>query len=222
MLNKVCLVTGAANGIGLACARRFAEEGANVLLTDRDAETGERVTAALVAEGFVVSFQSHDATSRTKWEAAVACAIQRYGRLDVLVNNAGVALIADVEHCEFSEWKRTLDINLDGVFHGVQLAVNAMKDAGGAIVNLASIEGLLGEPLVVAYNASKGAVRLLTKSSAVHRARRLQNSYQCGLPGFCRDADGHAGIGINAARNGARVSDQGDRPYTHGAHGATG
>lgn len=83
MFKKVCLVTGAANGIGLACARRFAEEGAHVLLTDRDAETGERVTAALVAEGFDVSFQSHDVTSRTEWEAAVECAIKRYGRLDV-------------------------------------------------------------------------------------------------------------------------------------------
>lgn len=185
MLKKVCLVTGAANGIGLACARRFAEEGAHVLLTDRDEETGERVTAALVAEGFSVSFQSHDVTSRPQWEAAVACAIQRYGRLDVLVNNAGVGLIADVEHCEFSDWKRTLDINLDGVFHGVQLAVNAMKDAGGSIVNLASIEGLLGEPLVVAYNASKGAVRLLTKSSAVHCARagyKIRVNAVC--PGF--------------------------------------
>ncbi|MFV0932756.1 glucose 1-dehydrogenase [Pseudomonas jessenii] len=185
MQEKVCLVTGAASGIGLACAQRLAEEGAHVLLTDRDAAKGEQVTAALAAAGLSVSFQRHDVVSRTEWESVIDAAVATYGQLDVLVNNAGVALLADIEHCELADWKRTLDVNLDGVFHGVQLAVRAMKAKGGSIVNLSSIEGILGEPHAAAYNASKGAVRLLTKSAAVYCGRsgyRVRVNAVC--PGF--------------------------------------
>jgi 3alpha(or 20beta)-hydroxysteroid dehydrogenase len=171
MQDKVCLVTGAASGIGLACARRLAEEGAHVLMTDHAVATGERETAALKAQGWSVSFHALDVTSREQWQAALACIAERHGTLDVLVNNAGIAQLGDIEHCAFADWKRTLEINLDGVFHGVQLAVQAMKAKGGSIVNIASIEGLLGEPLVAAYNASKGAVRLLSKSAATYCAR---------------------------------------------------
>jgi 3alpha(or 20beta)-hydroxysteroid dehydrogenase len=99
-------------------------------------------------------------------------ALARWGRLDVLVNNAGVAFIADVEALTLAQWRQTLAVNLDGVFLGTQAAIARMKAAGGSIVNIASIEGLIGEPLVPSYNASKGAVRLFTKSAAVHCARR--------------------------------------------------
>jgi NAD(P)-dependent dehydrogenase (short-subunit alcohol dehydrogenase family) len=181
MLNKTCLVTGAAGGIGLATTRRLVGEGAKVLMTDIDEAGGNTVVASLVGDGFDVRFIRHDVSSRDQWEAAIAAA----GRIDVIVNNAGVPGVGSIESLSWTDWRRTLDVNLDGVFHGIQLGIREMKERGGSIVNIASVEGLLGEPMVPAYCASKGAVRLLTKSSATYCARagyRIRINTVC--PGF--------------------------------------
>jgi NAD(P)-dependent dehydrogenase (short-subunit alcohol dehydrogenase family) len=170
MQNKTCLVTGAANGIGLATSRRLAEEGGKVLMTDIDAAAGQAAAASLASEGLAVRFARLDVSSRDQWEGAIAAAKSFGGSIDVIVNNAGIPGVGPIEFLSYADWRKTLDINLDGVFHGMQLGVREMKGKGGAIVNIASIEGLLGEPMVPAYCASKGAVRLLTKSSAAYCA----------------------------------------------------
>ena len=183
--NKTCLVTGAASGIGLATAQRLAEEGARVLLTDINAEQGAAATAQLSGAGLQVRFIRHDVVQRREWTEAIQAAVEFGGSLDVLVNNAGIVLQGTIETCTAQEWQRIQAINTDGVFHGTQLGVAAMKGQGGSIINLASIEGLLGEPLAAAYNASKGAVRLLSKSAAAHCARSGYNiRINCVCPGF--------------------------------------
>jgi len=183
--NKTCLVTGAASGIGLSTARRMAEEGGKVLMTDINAAQGEAAAAELTQAGLNVRFIRHDVTQRADWQAAIKAAIAFGGSLEVLVNNAGIAIPADIESMTVADWRRTQDINTDGVMHGMQLGIAAMKAQGGSIVNLASIEGFIGEPLAAAYNASKGAVRILSKSAAVHCARAgYKVRINCVCPGF--------------------------------------
>jgi NAD(P)-dependent dehydrogenase (short-subunit alcohol dehydrogenase family) len=114
-------------------------------------------------------------TNANQWNQVLDAAIAKWGRLDVVVNNAGIANIADVENVSLEIWKRTLDINLSGVFLGTQAAIARMKGKGGSIVNISSIEGLVGEALIPAYNASKGGVRIFTRSAAIHCARAGYN-----------------------------------------------
>ncbi|WP_028008020.1 glucose 1-dehydrogenase [Solimonas flava] len=166
--DKVCVITGGARGLGLAAAEALLAEGARVLLTDVDRAAGEAEARRLGARA---RFRVQDVTDAAQWAATLDAAQAEWGRLDVLVNNAGVAGIADVERITLADWQRTLDINLSGVFLGTQAAIARMKTGGGSIVNIASIEGLIGEPLIPAYNASKGGVRLFTRSAAVHCAR---------------------------------------------------
>jgi len=158
-----------------------------VLLTDIDVVQGEAACAALVAKGAKARFVRHDVADRGQWEVAVKAALEFTGSLDVIVNNAGIGLPGTIETCTAEEWRKTLAINLDGVFHGMQLGVLQMKQqtSGGAIVNLASIEGFLGEPLAAAYNATKGGVRILSKSAAAHCARAgYRIRINCVCPGF--------------------------------------
>ncbi|AFQ49933.1 glucose 1-dehydrogenase [Burkholderia cepacia] len=170
---RCAVVTGAARGLGLAAARRLAAAGAHVLLTDMCRDEGEAHAAALRADGHDAYFVVQDVTDPERWPGVLDVAIERWGRLDMLVNNAGIAEIADIETLDFAGWRRTMSVNLDSVFLGMQAAIARMKQSGGgAIVNVASIEGLVGEPLVPAYNASKGGVRLLTRSAALHCAER--------------------------------------------------
>jgi len=166
--DKICVITGAARGLGLAAAEALLAEGAKVLLTDVDAAEGEAQAARL---GRNAAFHPQDVTEEAQWTTVLDAAIARWGRVDVLVNNAGVADIADVESVSHKTWQRTLDINLSGVFLGTQAAIARMKGRGGSIVNIASIEGLVGEALIPAYNASKGGVRLFSRSAAIHCAR---------------------------------------------------
>jgi 3alpha(or 20beta)-hydroxysteroid dehydrogenase len=166
---KVCVVTGAARGLGLAAAEALLAEGAKVLLTDIDAETGAAEAARLGANA---AYLRQDVTQAAQWDAVLDAALARWDRLDVLVNNAGIAELIDVERVSPQTWQRTLDINLNGVFLGTQAAIARMKHrGGGSIVNIASIEGLIGEALIPAYNASKGGVRLFSRSAAIHCAR---------------------------------------------------
>jgi NAD(P)-dependent dehydrogenase (short-subunit alcohol dehydrogenase family) len=169
---KVALVTGAAMGIGRACAELLGAEGAAVMLTDRDTAHGGEALAAVEARGGRAAFVEHDVASEDAWVHAVAQTVERFGRLDIVVNNAGVGWMGDVEHTTLEQWRGLLAINLDGVFLGIKHAIPAMRTAGGgSIVNISSIEGLIGDPGIAAYNASKGGVRLLTKSAALYCAK---------------------------------------------------
>lgn len=167
--DKVCLVTGGARGLGLAAAEALVAEGGRVMITDLDVDVGE---AAAVRLGAQAAFMPQDVTREADWEQVVAAVLERWGRFDVLVNNAGVGRFVDIEHIDAATWQRTIDVNLNGVYLGTKAAIAAMKGrGGGSIVNVASIEGLIGEAGLPAYNASKGAVRLFTRSTAIHCAR---------------------------------------------------
>ena len=170
---KVALVTGAASGIGRATALRLAAEGARVVVTDRLVEAGEAVAAEIGPSAF---FQPLDVTREAEWIAAMEATVRRFGRLDVLVNNAGVGVVKDIESTTLEEWRFVHAVNAEGVFLGCREAIKVMKGAaagaGGSIVNVSSIAGLVGEATLAAYCSSKGAVRLLTKSIAMHCAQR--------------------------------------------------
>jgi len=183
--NKVCLVTGGARGLGLAAAERLLAEGGKVLITDVDEAAGRQQRNRLKALGHAVEFRRQDVTDAAQWTEALDAAATLWGGLDVLVNNAGVGAFQSIDTESFEGWRRTLSINLDAAFLGIQQAVPRMKERGGSIINIASIEGLIGEATLVAYNASKGGIRLLSKSSAIHCARsgyKIRVNSVC--PGF--------------------------------------
>lgn len=176
MRGKSAVVTGGALGIGRACALMLAKEGASVAVTDVDAAKGSLVVDEIRRRGGAAEFIEHDVADESQWDRVMKVVIERYKKLDVLVNNAGVALAKDVEHTTLAEWRWLMSINLDGVFLGTKHAVEAMKANGaGSIVNLSSIEGFIGDPNLAAYNASKGGVRLLTKSAALYCAKAGYN-----------------------------------------------
>lgn len=167
---RVVLLTGAARGIGGAAAELFAREGAQVIVTDRDAQDAQSSVAALAAEGLAIEGQALDAADEAAWEQVIDDIVGRFGRLDVLVNNAGVGWAGTAEDCTLDIWRRTMAVNMEGVFLGTRKAIAVMKERGGNIVNVASIAGNVGEPLLAAYNASKGGVRIFTKAAALHCA----------------------------------------------------
>ena len=166
---KVALVTGAAAGLGRAAALRMAEQGARVVVADVLDEAG---AAAASEIGASARFERLDVTRPEDWSRAMKATQEAFGRLDVLVNNAGVVILGDVESLSLEDWRRVHAVNLDGVFLGCRHGVEAMKrGGGGSIVNLSSVSGLVGGHNLAAYNSSKGGVRLLTKSVALHCAR---------------------------------------------------
>ncbi len=168
---KVALVTGAASGLGAEAARVLAREGATVLLTDRD-PAGEQVALAITAAGGAAAFVAHDVTSEADWIAAVAVTIERFGKLDVLVNNAGIGSSSfDLMTGSLDDWRAMLAVNLDGVFLGLRHAGPAIAAAGGgSVINLSSILGKVGLPGAAHYCASKGGVLMLTKAAALEWA----------------------------------------------------
>ncbi|MWB99317.1 glucose 1-dehydrogenase [Agromyces seonyuensis] len=162
---RVALITGAARGLGAEYARAVAAEGASILIADVLDEPGEALAAEL---GERAAYAHLDVTSEADWEAAVAAAAARFGRLDVLVNNAGIANSAPIEHFTLAKWNAVIAVNLTGTFLGCRAVVPAMKAAGGgSIVNISSVEGLRGSPSLHGYTASKFGVRGLAKSLAV-------------------------------------------------------
>ena len=169
---RVALVTGAASGIGKATARRLTEEGAAVLLTDVNEALGATTTEELRSAGARVDFLRLDVTSEADWEAAVAKAVEEFGSLDVLVNNAGMGDLAPIEDTSLADWERTIAIDQTGVFLGMKTAATQLKASGhGAVVNISSIFGTSGGfGTSPAYHAAKGAVRTLTKNVALHWA----------------------------------------------------
>lgn len=166
---KVALVSGAARGIGAAVTRLFVREGASVALADIDATAGKHLASELGAKTLFVPL---DVTREQDWLRAVTAVCERFSRLDILVNSAGVYHRADAEGTAPPDWDRVMDINAKGVFLGCRAAIPAMRAVGaGSIVNISSVSGLVGTGHSTAYNASKGAVRLLTKSIAIQYAR---------------------------------------------------
>jgi 3(or 17)beta-hydroxysteroid dehydrogenase len=167
---KVALITGAASGIGRATAEALAAEGAHLALTDRNFDG----MADFGARGFLTLAQ--DVTDEARWREVVDAVVARYGRLDALVNNAGIATIGNIEKATLADFRTTQTVNVESVFLGCREAVRVMKTSGGgSIVNISSVAGIIGDASSAAYCASKGAVRLLTKSVALHCARAGYN-----------------------------------------------
>lgn len=172
LCDKVAVVTGGCRGIGLATVQIFAEAGARVIATDISPVPGSGL-AALKECGLPVEYRRQDVTREDDWDDLASYVASAYGgALDVVVNNAGIALTGSVEDASLADWQRTLDVNLTGVFLGTRTAVRLMRGRGGSIINVSSIEGFIGEPMAAAYNASKGGVRIFTKSAAIHCARQ--------------------------------------------------
>src|SRR6202051_5149227 len=170
---KVALVTGGASGIGFAAAKLLVDEGATVVVVDRDEAAS---TGAVAALGQRSCFHRLDVAREDEWVAVTDAVARDFGRIDILVNNAGVVLFKDIEATTLDEWRDLMAVNLDGVFLGCKHAVRVMKDrGGGSIVNMSSVAGMIGHGSLAAYCASKGGVRLLTKSVALHCARKGYN-----------------------------------------------
>ncbi len=174
MTGKVALVSGAAGGMGAATARLFAAEGAKaVVVADILDQEGKEVVAEIAKAGGHASYVHLDVTDEAQWKAAVEGTVAAHGKLDVLVNNAGISGSAETDLYDTAAWNRLMGINATGVFLGMKYATAAMKQAGGgSIVNLSSISGIVGQGYIhVGYNASKGAVRLITKAGAAQHGR---------------------------------------------------
>jgi 3(or 17)beta-hydroxysteroid dehydrogenase len=155
--NKIVLVSGGAGAIGAAIAAAIKRAGGTGIASDLAGRPGVDI--------------SLDVTAEADWQRAIAEIQQKHGRLDGLVNAAGIAAVGNIEKTDFATWKRVLGVNLDGAFLGCKYAFPLLSKQGGSIVNLSSVLGLIGGPNLTAYNASKGGVSLLTKSVALHGAR---------------------------------------------------
>ncbi len=175
LAGKIALITGAASGLGLRMAQRFAQEGARVLLTDIDIE---KVTAEAAAIGANAAAFHHNVTSEEQWIAAVDEAKRVFGGLHILVNNAGIGPAGDVEHTSLEDWRLVHAVDLDGVFLGCKHAIPLIRattraeGTRGSILNISSIAGIIASGRMAAYNSAKAAVRHLSKSVALHCASK--------------------------------------------------
>jgi len=176
---KVALLTGAASarpgelmGFGGAAAHAFVREGGKVMLSDILDDLGERAATEMRESGAEARYVHLDVTSERDWERAIEATLSEFGRLDVLVNNAGTVVLKMVEDLSEAEWDFELSVHAKGVFLGTKHAIGAMrKTGGGSIVNISSVMGIVGSPSAPAYSAAKGAIRLFTKSTAVQYAK---------------------------------------------------
>ena len=169
---KVALVTGGASGIGEAVSELLAHEGASVAVTDVDDLKGPEVVARIKKAGGEASFWHHDVTSEERWIEVVAEVMKRYGRLDVLVSNAGIGIsVPSITEMSLADWRRQIAINLDGVFLSVKHCLPAMrKTGGGSVIMMSSLAGLRGSASLSGYCATKGGVRLFAKAIAMECA----------------------------------------------------
>jgi 3(or 17)beta-hydroxysteroid dehydrogenase len=201
LAGKVAIISGAASGMGAATARMFAREGANVVIADVLDYEGQQVASGI---GEAARFEKLDVTREDDWAAVVGTTVGAFGKLDVLVNNAGISGSAEQDFYSTEAWHRIMGINATGVFFGIKHAVPAMRAAGGgSIVNLSSIAGIIGsEHVHMAYNASKAAVRLMTKSVAVQHAKDgiRANSVHPGIMPAMRTSGRTADPAIRAER----------------------
>jgi NAD(P)-dependent dehydrogenase (short-subunit alcohol dehydrogenase family) len=181
---KAALITGGASGIGLACARLFAREGARVMIADIDEAAGRSAVAELVEGGTDAAFVATDVAGSPSVQAMVGATVARFGGLDVLVNSAGVGGAARHLHLmDEAQFDRTLAINLRGVFLGMKHAIPPMMERGGAIVNIASVGGMRSMPMSCDYGASKAGVISLTRSAArEYASHRIRVNAVC--PGW--------------------------------------
>ena len=169
---KVALISGGSRGMGAFEAELFVQEGAKVVICDVRDDEGDALTKKIVDRGGEAAFVHLDVTSESDWAAAVSEAVERYGKLDVLVNNAGVSARGSIEETSPDDWDRVMDINAKGVFLGTRSAIPEMRKAGGgSIINISSQLGLVGMgESSPQYQASKGAVRIFSKSAAIQYA----------------------------------------------------
>jgi 3(or 17)beta-hydroxysteroid dehydrogenase len=175
LAGKVALITGGASGVGRADALLLAREGAKVVITDVNAEAGQ----ALAAEIGKALFLKHDIASEQDWKAVVESTLARFGKLDVLVNNAAILQLGSIEDTTLEQWQKVMDINSTGYFLGCKYAVQAMKkNGGGSIVNMSSLAGIGGMSMFCGYSASKGAVSALTRNVAAY-SKRMGYNIRC-------------------------------------------
>ena len=182
--DKVALITGAASGMGASMARIFTREGAKVVVADMLEEEGKGVVADITRANGAAIFRRLDVSSEAEWKSAVDATLADFKKLDILVNDAGLSGSAVEDLFDTAAWDQLMSVNARGVFLGMKFAIPLMKAAGGSIVNISSISGITGQHHVhVAYNASKGAVRTLTKAAAVqHGADNIRvNSVHPGI-----------------------------------------
>ncbi len=169
--DKVAIITGAARGMGASEARIFASEGAKVVLADIQVEDGQAVTKEITDAGGQAVFVEMDVSIQADWDRTIEAAISNFGKIDVLINNAGIIERDSLEETSEETWDRIMAVNAKGIFLGTKAVIPHMRAAGGgAIVNISSISGMISQGYP-AYNASKGAIRVFTKSSAVELAR---------------------------------------------------
>ncbi|MDF2684000.1 MAG: 3-oxoacyl-ACP reductase [Brevibacillus sp.] len=165
---KVAIITGAAMGMGAAEAKLFAKEGAKVIATDVQVESLNQVVQEMKEKGGEAVAIKHNVTSEEEWKSVIAEAVSLYGKVDVLVNNAGVSSPKTIANMEMAEWNKVMDINLNGCVIGMKYVIPEMKKAGGgSIINISSIGGIVGMAGTSPYTAAKGALRVLSKSAAV-------------------------------------------------------
>jgi len=166
---KVAIITGAAGGIGRAAARRLLEEGAHLMLTDVDPAGAQELAEEL---GDDAAWSAHDVTSEADWQAVASATLEHHGRIDVLFNNAGVFLAAPLTETSPDDFRGVIDVNVVGVFLGMRAVSPAMiEQHAGSIINVSSVAGLIGSPYLIAYAASKWAVRGMTKVAAKELAK---------------------------------------------------
>lgn len=165
------LVTGGARGLGAAQCRALAREGARVVIADIHPEAGDELAASLAETGAHTLAVTLDVTREDQWERAMQQVTEELGKLDVVVNNAGIATLGNAENTTLEDWRRVMAVNLDGVFLGTRAGIRTMKQSGGAIVNISSVKGIIADTFTAAYDASKAGVRNFTKSAALHCAR---------------------------------------------------
>ena len=171
--DKVALITGGASGMGASMARVFAGEGARVVVADMLDDDGKKLVGEITRANGAAIFQRLDVTSEAEWQTAIAATLVAYGKLDILVNDAGISGSAVDDLFDTAAWERLMAVNATGTFLGMKFAIPLMQKAGGgSIVNISSISGVTGQRGIhVGYNASKGAVRTLTKAAAVQHGR---------------------------------------------------
>jgi len=213
--DKVVVITGAGSGLGKADAHRLSEEGAKLVLTDINEEEGKRTVDECAGEAF---FFAQDVKDESSWPRLIEATITAFGRLDVLVNNAGNAHIANIESASTDQWHDILRVHLDGTFFGCRSAIPEMtKTGGGSIINMSSVAALVGLSPYLAYSAAKGGIRSMTKSIAIY-CREKKNLIRCNSihPGSISTPMVHAAL---ETLSGINLMEQKDPEVTRKAMG---
>jgi len=170
--NKIVIVTGGALGMGRTHSVLLAKEGATVIVTDVNESEGENTVKIIKDAGGQAEFLSLNVANEDNWAAVADSVVEKYGRIDILINNAGILMFKQVQDTSADDFKKIFDVNVNGVFYGTKAVLAGMQKAGaGSIINISSMYGLIGAPAAAAYIASKGAVRLLTKATAIDYAQ---------------------------------------------------